>query len=448
MHTAGQSTRVGAPRQILDHYYGGTTSAAIDANSRIRVRLTGLDGAGTVGVISHGSGVIWNGQTHASIQARRNGATFDIFASSSIACNTALGVPDGPVLKGATGDAVRQIQQFLTQFGFNPGGVDGDFGNLTEQAVIRFQASRGLGQDGQWRAEEAAAARAMIGGGSAATFTYIGTTTTPRFETAPGESATTALGLCEPDGTVTHYRGILDAINDAGTTRVVNDVRVEDYLRGVVPKEISASWAVAGSGRGAEAVAAQAVAARSYGLEQRRYSYASTCDTQACQVYAGSATRTIATGAATLVEDFRTDQAIAATDRHRADVEQHRQHRVDRVLRLERAAHRRGSVHAARRCAGRLDLGEPEPPLDPGPRRRRARRPVRHRHTHLGDDGRGAVERQPAVRRDLVQRHRAHRDRRDPTHRGLDVPRHPRPAVAGLRRPRDHPGLGRRRTSP
>ncbi len=301
--------------QILDHYYGGTSSATIDVNRRIRVRLTGLDGAGTVGVISHGAGVIWNGQTHASMQARRNGAgTFDVFAASSIACNTTLIVPDGPVLKGATGEAVRQIQQFLTQFGFNPGGVDGQFGNLTEAAVIRFQASRGLGQDGEWRTEEATAARSMIAAGStSATFTYLGTSASPRFETAAGESATTALGLCQPNGTVTHYRGVLDVVNDAATTRVVNDLRVEDYLRGVVPKEISASWAVAGSGRGAQAVAAQAVAARSYGLEQNRYGYASTCDTQSCQVYAGSATRTVATGTATLVEDYRTDQAIVAT---------------------------------------------------------------------------------------------------------------------------------------
>lgn len=300
--------------QILDHYYGGTSSVPIDVNSRIRVRLTDLDGAGTVGVISHGSGVVWNGQTFASMQARRNGAgAFDVFASSSIACSTSLTVPDGPLVKGATGDAVRQVQQFLTQFGFNPGGVDGQFGNLTEGAIIRFQADRGLGQDGQWRIEEANAARAMIAAGGSATFTYIGTAPTPRFTTAPGESATTALGLCQPNGSVTHYRGVLDVLDDGGNTRVVNDVRVEDYLRGVVPKEISASWAVAGSGRGAQAVAAQAVAARSYGLEQNRYSYASTCDTQSCQVYAGSATRTVATDTATLVEDFRTDQAIAAT---------------------------------------------------------------------------------------------------------------------------------------
>jgi len=304
--------------QILDHYYGGTANGTIDLNSRIRVRLLALDGANTVGVISHGSGVVWNGQTYASMQAVRNASgTFDVFGSTSIACATSgtLTVPNGPLVKGATGDGVRQVQQFLTVFGFDPGGVDGQFGNLTEAAIVRFQADRGLPQDGQWQPEEANAARAMIAAGnSGATFAPLGTTATPQFTTAPGENATTALGLCQPNGSVIHYRGLLDVSNQGGSTRVVNDLRVEDYLRGVVPKEISASWTQAGGGAGANAVRAQAVAARSYGVEQNRYSpYASTCDSQSCQVYGGSASRTVASGAPVLVEDFRTDQAIAET---------------------------------------------------------------------------------------------------------------------------------------
>ena len=36
------------------------------------------------------------------------------------------------------------------------------------------------------------------------------------------------------------------------------------------------------------ALRAQAVAARSYSLGQKRYSYAKTCDTQSCQVYGGA----------------------------------------------------------------------------------------------------------------------------------------------------------------
>jgi peptidoglycan hydrolase-like protein with peptidoglycan-binding domain len=302
--------------QILDHYYGGTSNASI-GNPQIRVRLTALDGAGTVGLISHGGGVTFNGVTRPSMQAVRNAAgTYDVYGATSVACaaTSTLVVPDGPIVKGAQGDAVRQIQQFLTVFGFNPGGVDGDFGNLTEGAVKRFQADRGLAQDGAWRIEEATAARAMISAGSGATFSYIATSAAPTFTTTAGEAdARKVLGLCQPNGSIVHYRGSIDVSNQGGTTRVVNDVATESYLRGVVPKEISASWAVAGGGRGAEAVRAQAVAARSYGAQQKRYTYATTCDTQSCQVYGGAATRPIATGTATLVEDFRTDQAIAAT---------------------------------------------------------------------------------------------------------------------------------------
>jgi hypothetical protein len=106
---------------------------------------------------------------------------------------------------------------------------------------------------------------------------------------------------------------VIEVSSQSDGNRVVNDVATENYLRGVVPKEISASWAQAGGGRGVEAVRAQSVAARSYGLQHSRYSYASTCDSQSCQVYGGAATRPVATGTPTLVEDYRTDQAIAAT---------------------------------------------------------------------------------------------------------------------------------------
>jgi peptidoglycan hydrolase-like protein with peptidoglycan-binding domain len=300
--------------QILDHYYGGTTNATV-GNPTVKVRLTALDGAGTVGVISHGGGVKWGGFTYTSMQAVRNGATYDIFGSSSTSCavSSTLVVPDGPLVNGDRGDAVRQVQQFLTVFGFDPRGVDGDFGNLTEGAVKRFQAARALPQDGQWRIEEARAARAMIAAGSGGTFTKIGTAAAPTFTTTASADAAEVLGLCRPNGSVVHYRGSLEVSNQGGSTRVVNNVDAENYLRGVVPKEISASWAQSGGGRGAQAVQAQAVAARSYGLQQNRYSYATTCDTQSCQVYGGAATRPVATGAVTLVEDFRTDQAIAAT---------------------------------------------------------------------------------------------------------------------------------------
>ena len=78
-----------------------------------------------------------------------------------------------------------------------------------------------------------------------------------------------------------------------------------------------ASWAGFGNGAGINALRAQAVAARSYGWSERRYTYAGgfvvkTCDTAACQVYAGYAVQPPG-GAFTKLEDSRSDQAVADT---------------------------------------------------------------------------------------------------------------------------------------
>jgi putative chitinase len=54
-----------------------------------------------------------------------------------------------PTLRqGATGPEVRALQQKLKDLGFDPNGVDGDFGPGTRAAVIAFQQSKGLQADG------------------------------------------------------------------------------------------------------------------------------------------------------------------------------------------------------------------------------------------------------------------------------------------------------------
>lgn len=108
------------------------------------------------------------------------------------------------------------------------------------------------------------------------------------------------------------YRGSLVSVWTAGSSYAFNRVAVEDYLRGVVPRESPASWASLGSGRGAEALKAQAVAARSYALASSRTSGAKTCDTTSCQVYLGYAEQPYG-GAVKRLEDARTDAAVAAT---------------------------------------------------------------------------------------------------------------------------------------
>ena len=106
-------------------------------------------------------------------------------------------------------------------------------------------------------------------------------------------AAATVLGVCEPNGSVVHYRGAIHVLNDsAGDNRTVNEVLIESYLRGVIPREVPASWGNAGNGAGMNALRAQSVAARSFALTQGRYSYAGTCDTSSCQVYGGAAART------------------------------------------------------------------------------------------------------------------------------------------------------------
>lgn len=118
--------------------------------------------------------------------------------------------------------------------------------------------------------------------------------------------------ICE-SGQVRGYRGSLVAVNTGTTSAVVNQVRLEDYLRGVLPREMPPSWADLGGGKGANALRAQAVAARSYAISTPRNSYATTCDTTACQVYGGEYTRAFSSSTRTSLDDPRADAAIAAT---------------------------------------------------------------------------------------------------------------------------------------
>ncbi len=50
--------------------------------------------------------------------------------------------------KGSSGSDVMEIQALLKKIGYNPGAIDGVFGNATEQAVKMFQYNNGLVTDG------------------------------------------------------------------------------------------------------------------------------------------------------------------------------------------------------------------------------------------------------------------------------------------------------------
>ena len=246
-------------RWILDHYYGGTVMGTTPVGQRITVRMLSYDGASQVSVIAAGGNAQWslNGVvqagSYASIVARKvsGSEAFDVWGFPLQACpSSSDALAWWQYLGRASGTRNSQILGFSV-----PGGDD------------------------------------------------------------PNTLAANTLGLCNSSGAVTHYRGNFFAtFNVEGTVRLVNDVPVEQYLRGVVPRESPALWGDWGYGLGINALRAQSVAARSYALAQNRYSpYAKTCDTDSCQVYGGAASRPSAGAAATNKEHANTDRAIADT---------------------------------------------------------------------------------------------------------------------------------------
>ena len=136
----------------------------------------------------------------------------------------------------------------------------------------------------------------------------------PQTDTSASADLSDLVGLCEPaTGRVRYYRGALRAINNsAGANRTVSQVPLEQYLRSVVGGEVSTGWASLGNGNGAQALQAQAVAARSFGLAENKESIAKTCDNN-CQTYRGAAYRAGVTGAFVAQEFAQTDAAVAAT---------------------------------------------------------------------------------------------------------------------------------------
>jgi putative chitinase len=70
-----------------------------------------------------------------------------------------------PTLKpGSSGPDVQALQQKLKDLGFDPKGVDGNFGAGTKAAVIAFQQSKGLPADGMAGPATMAALQAVAGG--------------------------------------------------------------------------------------------------------------------------------------------------------------------------------------------------------------------------------------------------------------------------------------------
>lgn len=164
----------------------------------------------------------------------------------------------------------------------------GEYANR-QLAQAATASLRRAGLSGSWIAEDGAP-----GAGGRIRLLETG----QEFETAVVRPASASDTL---DLDAAAYRGWLDVrANPAGALTVVNVVNLDDYLRGVVPNELSPV-----AYPQIEALKAQAVAARTYALRNLGQ-YASQgfdlCATPACQVYRGKST-----------EHPLSDQAVSET---------------------------------------------------------------------------------------------------------------------------------------
>jgi hypothetical protein len=132
------------------------------------------------------------------------------------------------------------------------------------------------------------------------------------------DDRTDMLQLCESGPVQNRWvRGDVVARNADGATGAsdritINELPMESYLKGVVPRESPASWGALGGGRGQQALMAQAVAARSYSFVNDTPGPAKACDTTACQVYGGRALQP-AGGAFVDLEAASTNRAVDDT---------------------------------------------------------------------------------------------------------------------------------------
>ncbi|HWP79163.1 MAG TPA: SpoIID/LytB domain-containing protein [Candidatus Acidoferrum sp.] len=113
------------------------------------------------------------------------------------------------------------------------------------------------------------------------------------FELNPPYGYPAAYPMNEEDGETLkngqfYYRGAFEFQRDGGGVTLVNVVEMSDYLKGVLPYEMSGTWPL-------EALKAQALCARTYAISSKgkhaKLGY-DLCNTDNCQVYYGTARET------------------------------------------------------------------------------------------------------------------------------------------------------------
>jgi SpoIID/LytB domain protein len=295
-------------RRILGHFYGNTTPGKLNPDSSLGVRLSSHDSKPVA--IYQTTGQLYltiNGETvgpgSSAATVTPSPSTPSTPGSTALAAGpVAVGQPAATVPTGSDGSGASTapeaptvpvpstIPPLLPPSGIAPGTA----------AAVRIQ----LVSAGKFAVSEASScAGPWVSRGTVSTAS-VAVSTGP---TTDKNDPAALLQVCTSNSRRA-YRGALLSV-DAKGQFLVNQLSMDDYLRGVVPSEVPSSWGAKPNGM--EALKAQAVAARSYASAERRSGYANTCDTTACQVYAGRGE--YRNGAFVSFEDMRTDEAVKAT---------------------------------------------------------------------------------------------------------------------------------------
>ena len=283
--------------RVLNYFYGGTVGGKVSPQSAVGVRLTGLDDR--VLTVFHPSGRLWMAIGTSGLMPPSVGApTADAAStSSSVPVPTPVPVPVPVPVASASANAINPSTTTTVPNTVGVG-VAGAPAAARIQLVSagRFSVSDGPGCAGPW--------------------TLRGTYDTASVLVSPGpdpvadsNDPTQMLSVCQGASLRRVYRGDLMSVDAKPGQRTVNQVSLENYIRGVVPGEVPPGWG--SKPNGMEALKAQAVAARSYAAAEKRNGFSNTCDSDSCQVYRG---RGEFRGTSfDSFEDVRTDKAVGDT---------------------------------------------------------------------------------------------------------------------------------------
>lgn len=169
--------------------YGLNPKGSVNFNNRnVPVILCHQDSARLSLGSNHADVYHWFGRFGKSMDNVRNdvaklieGSSDDSGSSSGSSSSTTVSplVYTRLLKRGRDGEDVRALQEALIKLGYNldPWGADGDYGAITEQAVIKFQKDNNLDDDGEAGPMTIAAINEKLSGNSGGNNNNSGNTT-------------------------------------------------------------------------------------------------------------------------------------------------------------------------------------------------------------------------------------------------------------------------------